>query len=113
MNKAGITFSAVLFSFFIALSSSAFADKGGHHDASEKAGEHGKYEEGSGSSAVHSSTEKAEEYKKGHEEAEEEGSFSYKRHRKEMKAKEKSMQEGMHAPEEAAGKMMEEGSGKK
>jgi len=110
MKKAGLILSAVLFSFFIVLSSSAFADKGSHGD-NGSAG-HQKFEEGSGSSAVESSMEKAEEYKAGHEGAEDEGSFSYKRHRKEMKDKEKAMQEGMPMPAGTSGKM-EEGSGKK
>lgn len=111
MNKPSLIFSSFLFSLFMILSSSAFADKNGQHDASGKdSAGHEKYEEGSGSSAVQSGVEKTEEYKSGHKEAEEEGSFSYKRHRKEMK--EKTMQENMHTPEGASGKM-EEGSGSK
>jgi hypothetical protein len=54
---------------------------------------------------VQSGTQKAEEYKSGHEEAEEEGSFSYKRHRKEMSEKKKAIQEN-------ASDKMKEGSGK-
>ena len=108
MKKAGLILSSVLFSLFIILSSSAFADKGSHSDSSGNGpADHQKFEEGSGSSAVGSSMEKAEEYKSDHE-GKEEGSFSYKRHRKEMKAKEKAMQEEIGA----SGKM-EEGSGKK
>ena len=108
MKKSGLMLSSVLFSFFIILSSSAFAHEGEHDDASGKgSAEHEKYEEGSGSSAVQSGMGKAEEYQSGHEE---EGSFSYKRHRKEMQ--EKAMRENMHTPQAASGKM-EEGSGKK
>lgn len=106
MKKSGLILLAVLFSFFIILSSSAFAHEGEHDDSSGKgSGDHQKLEEGSGSSAVESSHEKAEEYKAGHEEAEEEGSFSYKRHRKEMKAKEKAVQEDTQKG--ASGKMKE------
>ncbi len=113
MKKTVLIFSAVLFSFFIVLSSSAFADKGSHPDSSENgSADHQKFEEGSGSSAVQSSMEATEEYKSGHEEAEEEGSFSYRRHRKEMKDQEKAMQEGMPMPASGSGKM-EEGSCKK
>jgi len=105
--------SSILFSFFIILSSSAFAHEDEHDDLYEDgSATHQKLEEGSGSSAVQSGTEKAEEYKSGHEEAEEEGSFSYKRHRKEMNDKKKAMQENMRNPADAAGKM-EEGSGTK
>lgn len=106
MKKTGLILSSVLFSFFIILSSSAFAHEGDHEEGHEKGKElHKKMDEGSGSSAVQSEVEKAEEYKSGHEEAEEEGSFSYKSHRKEMSEKKKAMQE------DAAGKM-NEGSGK-
>ena len=106
MKKPGLILSSVLFSFFIILSSSAFADDGKHGDAYEEGSAlHKKMEEGSGSSAVQSEMGKAEEYKSKHEEAEEEGSFSYKRHRKEMSEKKKAIQEN------ASGKM-EEGSGK-
>lgn len=112
MTKAGLILSTILFSTFLIFTSSAFADKDGRHDSSEKgSADHGQYEEGSGTSAVQSGVEKTEEYKSGHaKEEEEEGSFSYKRHRKEMK--EKTMQEGMPAPADASGKI-EEGSGKK
>ena len=113
MKKAGLILSSVLFSLFIILSSSAFADKGSHSDSSGNGpADHQKFEEGSGSSAVGSSMEKTEEYKSGHEAAEEEGSFSYRRHRSEMKDKEKAMREGMPMPAGTSGKM-EEGSGKK
>ncbi len=113
MKKSGLILSSILFSFFIILSSSAFAHEGEHDDAYEEgSAKHQKLEEGSGSSAVQSGVEKAEEYKSDHEEAEEEGSFSYKRHRKEMSAKKKAIQENMQNPAGAAGKM-EEGSGKK
>jgi len=113
MKKTGLIFSAVLFSFFILQSSPAFADKGGHSDSYENdlSGDQ-KLEEGSGSSAVQSSMGTTEEYTSGHEEAGEEGSISYKRHRKEMKAKEKAMQESMPMPAGNSGKM-EEGSRKK
>ncbi len=108
MKKAGWILSAVLFSLFIIHASSAFAHEGEHDDSSGKgSGEHQNFEEGSGSSAIQSSTEKAEEYKSDHEEAEEEGSFSYKRHRKEMKAKEKAMQEDTHSPAGTSGRMKE------
>ncbi len=111
MKKTVLIFSAVLFSFFIVLSSSAFADKGGHQDSSgQRSAGQQQFEEGSGSSAVGSSMEKAEEYKSGHEGAEDEGSFSYKRHRKEMKDKEKAMQEGIPMPTGSG--TMQEGSGK-
>ncbi len=107
MKKSGLILITILFSTFLILSSSAFADKDGHHESSGKgSAEHGNYEEGSGTSAVHSGKEKVEEYKSGHQEVEEEGSFSYKRHRREMK--EKAMQENMGASDK-----MEEGSGKK
>ena len=114
MKKTGLILSSVLFSFFIILSSSAFAHEGEHDDEHGKGSmEHEKMEEGSGSSDMHSDMEKNEEYKSGHKEAEEEeGSFSYKRHRKEMNDKKKTMQENMHNPAGAAGKM-EEGSGTK
>ena len=113
MKKTGLIFSAVIFSFFIVLSSSAFADKGSHADSSGKgSAEYQKFEEGSGTSAVQSSMEKREEYKSGHEGAEDEGSFSYRRHRQEMKDQEKAMQEGMPMPAGTSGQM-EEGSGKK
>ena len=106
MKKSGLILSSVLFLFFLILSSSAFAHEGELDDAHEKGQElHKKIEEGSGSSAVESGKHKAEEYKAGHDEAEEEGSFSYKRHRKEMSEKKKDMQE--HASDK-----MEEGSGK-
>ncbi len=99
--------SSILFSFFIILSSSAFAHDGEKDDAHENgSAEHQKMEEGSGSSAVESEMHKGEEYKSDHEGTEEEGSFSYKRHRKEMSEKKKAMQE-----EGASGKM-KEGSGK-
>lgn len=104
MKKSGLILSSVL--FFFVLSSSAFAHDGKLEDAHEKGSElHKKMEEGSGSSAVQSGKHKAEEYKDGHHEAEEEGSFSYKRHRKEMSEKKKTMQEN-------ATDKMEEGSGK-
>jgi hypothetical protein len=106
MKKTGLMLSSILVTFFFILSTSAFAHDSEHEDAHEKGKElHKKMEEGSGSSAVQSGMGKTEEYKAGHEEAEEEGSFSYKRHRKEMSEKKKAMQEG------ASGKM-EEGSGK-
>jgi hypothetical protein len=106
MKKPGLILSSVLFSFFLILSSSAFAHDGELDDAHKKGSElHKKIEEGSGSSAVQSDMHKTEEYKSGHDEAEEEGSFSYKRHRKEMSEKKKAMQEN-------ASDKMEEGSGK-
>jgi hypothetical protein len=106
MKKTGLILSSVLFAFFIILSSSSFAHESDHEDVHEKGKElHKKMDEGSGSSAVQSEMGKAKEYKSGHEEAEEEGSFSYKRHRKEMSEKKKSMQEG-------AADKMQEGSGK-
>ena len=108
MKKTGLIFSAFLFSFFIVFSSSALADKGSHHDSNEQgSADHQKLEEGSGTSAVQSE----KEYKSEHESEEDEGSFSYRRHRKEMKDKEKAMQEGMHTPEGDSGHM-QEGSGK-
>ena len=107
MKKTGLIFSAFLFSFCIVFSSSALADKGSHDSNEHGSADSHKLEEGSGTSAVQS----GKEYKSEHEGEEEEGSFSYKRHRKEMKDKEKAMQEGMHAPEGDSGHM-QEGSGK-
>jgi hypothetical protein len=106
MKKSVLILFSVLFSFFLILSSSASAHDGALEDAHEKGSElHKKMEEGSGSSAMQSGKHKAEEYKSEHEGAEEEGSFSYKRHRKEMSEKKKAM-------EENASDKMEEGSGK-
>jgi len=114
MKKTGLIFSAVVFSFFIIHSSSAFAHEGDHDDSYENgSAKHQKFEEGSGSSAVRSSMEKAEKYQSGHEGAENKEGYSYRQHRKEMKDMEKNMREGMHMPAGTSGKMMEEGSGKK
>ena len=115
MKKAGLTLTIILFSLFLILPSLSFA----HDDEHGKQSDHGqepmgneRYEEGSGSSALKSSHE-GKEYKSNHEEAKEEGSFSYKRHRKEMKQK-KAMEEGMANPASTdSGGKMAEGSGKR
>jgi len=111
MKKAGLTITTILFSLFIILPSLSFADKDGHGKSSnhEPMGNE-RYEEGSGSSALESSSE-AKDYESSHE-AKEEGSFSYSRHRKEMKQK-KAMEEGMAKPAATSGGKMEEGSGKR
>lgn len=104
MKKVGLSISTILFSLFLILPSMSFAH-GGEHDKSSDHGKESKggqqYEEGSGSSAVEPSHE-GKEYKSGHEEAEEEGSFSYKRHRKEMNEK-KAMEKESHEKEEGSG----------
>ncbi|GJL78445.1 MAG: hypothetical protein NPINA01_14340 [Nitrospinaceae bacterium] len=114
MKKAGLAVSTILFSLCLAFPSLSFADKGHGHGESSDHGKgsmgHQKMEEGSGSSAMESSA-KGKEYESGHE-GEEEGSFSYKRHRKEMQEK-KAMEEGssMGSPAAASEEKMEEGSG--
>ena len=110
MKKASIIISSLLFSFLLIIPMQSFAHEGEHKESGDhgKGMEHQKMEEGSGSSAMESSSHE-KEYA---EEGEEEGSFSYRRHREEMKHK--SMKGEMEAPAGAApaGKM-EEGSGKR
>lgn len=104
MRKAGLSISAILFSLFLIIPSLSFAH-GDDHDKSSDHSKGHKQEEGSGSSAVEPSHEGKEYKSDHHEEAEEEGSFSYKRHRKEMKEK-KTMEE-----EHGSSHKKEEGSG--
>jgi len=81
-------FSAILISFLLILPSLALSHDG--EKGEKKSGNHGKLEEGSGSSAIESGHE-GKEYE---HETKEEGSFSYRRHREEMKHKEKIQEEG-------------------
>lgn len=105
MKKAGLAISTVLFSLLLILPSVSSAHEGEHDKSSDHGKEHKQYEEGSGSSAVEPSHEGKEYKSDHHEEAEEEGSFSYRRHRKEMKEK-KAMEE-----EHGSSHKKEEGSG--
>ena len=111
MRKAGITISALLFSLLLILPVLSFADEGEQGQSSDHgqvSGEHQKFEEGSGSTALESSSEGKE-----YVEDEEEGSFSYRRHRKEMKHQ-KAMEEGIGKPASTgSSEKMEEGSGKR
>lgn len=95
---------SLLSSFLLIIPILSFA-QGEHGDSSDRSKEsRQKFEEGSGSSAMKSSSENGEYA----DEDKEEGSFSYRRHGKNMK-REKSMRGGMEAPAEAdpEGKMQE------
>lgn len=98
---------SLLSSFLLIIPILSFA-QGEHGDSSDRSKESWQKFEG-GSSAMKSPSENGEYA----DEDKEEGSFSYKRHGKNMK-REKSMKGGMEAPAEAdpEGKM-QEGSGKR
>ena len=111
MRKTGMTISALLFSLTLILPALSFAhegEQGQSPDHGQGSGEHQKFEEGSGSSALESSSEGKE-----YGEDKEEGSFFYRRHREEMKHQ-KAMEEGMGKPAATgSSEKMKEGSGKR
>ena len=111
MKKAVITISTLLFSFMLIFPGLSLAHEGEHSQSSDHGQgsmEHQKFEEGSGSSMIESSSEKKE-----YAEDKDEGSFSYKGHREEMKHKKSNGGRYGKTRIHRFIQKMEEGSGKR